>query len=185
MEPNRALDDLREIRQVMARTSRSVGGFAGEFMVLWGSIWFLGFLANQYLAGKALGWFWLVASVLGGLGSSLLGVRLSRRSGVQTPLWRPIALWMLALVAFVVLTVWLLALDTTREVALLIVLVVALSYFQIGLFGRWTVSLVGAALALMAVLTFRFLPDHFFLLMAFLSGGLLIGSGLWFMRSQE
>ena len=50
MEPNRALDDLREIRQVMARTRRSVGAFAGEFMVLWGSIWFLGFLANQYLS---------------------------------------------------------------------------------------------------------------------------------------
>jgi hypothetical protein len=179
------MDDLREIRQVMARTRRSVGGFAGQFMVLWGTIWFLGFLANQYLSTRALGWFWLVASALGGAASGWLGVRLSRRSGVQTSLWRPIILWMLALVAFVGLIVWLLALDSTRDIALLIVLVVALSYFQIGLFDRWTVSLVGAVLAVMAVITFRVLPDHFFLVMAFLSGGLLIGSGLWFMRSQE
>ena len=39
-------------------------------------------------------------------------------------------------------------------------------------------------LGLLAVGTFLLLPDHFFLAMAFLSGGLLIGSGLWFMRHQ-
>lgn len=184
MEPNRAVDDLKEIRQVMERTRRSVGGFAGQFMVLWGAIWFLGFLANQYLPADALGWFWFVASALGGAGSGLLGVRLSRRSGVQSPYWRPITLLMLALMVFVALIVWLLEVGTTREIALLIVLVVALSYFQAGVFIRWTVSAVGAALALLAVGAFLLLPDHFFLAMAFLSGGLMIGSGLWFMRHQ-
>ena len=184
MEPNRAVDDLKEIRHLMERTRRSVGGFAGQFMVLWGAIWFLGFLANQYLPAEALGWFWLVASTLGGAGSAWLGVRLSRSSGVRSPYWRPIALWMVALMFFVVLIIWLLELRTTREIALLIVLVVSLSYFQAGVFGRWMVSAVGAALGLLAVGTFLLLPDHFFLAMAFLSGGLLIGSGLWFMRHQ-
>jgi hypothetical protein len=92
---------------------------------------------------------------------------------------------MIALLVFVGLLVWLLELRTTREVALLIVLVVALSYCQAGVFSRWTISLVGAILALVTVAAYRLLPDYFCLVMAFLSGGLLMGSGIWFMRHEE
>ncbi len=185
MDSDRALDDLKIIRQVMERTRRDVGGVSGQFMVLWGAIWFVGFLANQYLPAEALGWFWLGITVLGSAGSSWLGVHMGRRSGVRSPIWRPILLWMVAMVVFVVLIAWLFDVDTTHDLALLIVLTVALNYFQVGLFTRWTVSGVGVALAALAVGTAVLLPDYFFLVMAFLSGGLLVGSGLWFMRHEE
>ncbi len=185
MDPNRALDDLKVIRQMMERTRRSAGGFAGQHLVLWGIVWFVGFLGNQYLPPDRLGWFWLVLTSVGGTGSAWIGIRLGRRQGVRSPLWRPIVIGMAGLLVYVTLMITLFDLTTTRDVALLIVLIVALAYFQVGLFFRWTISVVGVALAALATGAAILLPDHFFLVMAFLSGGLLVGSGLWFIRRGE
>jgi hypothetical protein len=185
MDSNRALDDLKVIRGVMERTVRSAGGLAGQQMVLWGIIWFVGFLGNQYLPEEMLGWFWLVLTGMGAAGSAWIGVRQGRRQGVRPPVWRPVALYLVGPVVFVVLIVWLFELDTTRDVALLIVLTVAMCYFQIGIFYRRSISLVGVALAGLATGAAVLLPDYFFLVMAFLSGGLLVGSGLWFIRRGE
>jgi hypothetical protein len=182
MDSNRALDDLKVIRQVMERTVRSAGGFAGQQLVLWGIIWFIGFLGNQYLPQEMLGWFWFALTGAGAAGSAWIGVRQGRRQGVRLPIWQPVALYLVGPVVFVVLIVWLFGLDTTRDVALLIVLTVAMCYFQVGVFYRRSISVVGAALAALAVGATVLLPDYFFLVMAFLSGGLLVGSGLWFMR---
>ena len=126
MDSNRALDDLKVIRQVMERTVRSAGGFAGQQMVLWGIIWFVGFLGNQYLPPESLGWLWLGLTSVGTAGSAWIGVRTSRRQGVRPPVWRPVALYLLGPMVFVVLVVWLFELDTTQDVALLIVLTVAM-----------------------------------------------------------
>ncbi|MDY6876065.1 MAG: hypothetical protein SWK90_07700 [Chloroflexota bacterium] len=180
-----ALDDLKAIRQIMERTRRAAGGDSGWFMVLWGTIWFVGFLGNQFLPAEALGWFWLGMTVLGTAGSAWIGVRMGRRSGVRSPIWRPILLWMVAMAVFVFLIAWLFDLDTIHDLALLIVLTVALNYFQIGLFTHWTISLVGTMLAALAVGTAVLLPNYFFLVMAFSSGGLLVGSGLWSVRHEE
>ena len=65
-----------------------------------------------------------------------------------------------------------------------IVLTVALTYVQVGLFSHWAISLVGAALATLTVATELAVPGYFFVMMAFLSGGLLVGSGLWFVRRE-
>jgi hypothetical protein len=132
-----------------------------------------------------LGWLWLGLTIIGGAGSTWIGVRAGHGGGVSSPLGRPIAIGMAALIVFVFLIAWLFDLNTTRDIALLIVLTVALSYFQVGLFTRWTISVIGAALAVLVVGTAVLLPDYFFLVMAFLSGGLLIGSGLWFVRHEE
>ena len=88
------------------------------------------------------------------------------------------------MVVFVGLVVWLFGLRTTREIALLIVLTVALTYVQVGLFSHWAISVVGVALAALAVGAVVLVPDYFFVAMAFLSGGLLIGSGMWFIRHE-
>jgi hypothetical protein len=185
MNSNRALDDLKVIRQVMERTIRSAGGLAGQQMILWGIIWFFGFLGNQYVPEESLGWLWLGLTSVGAAGSAWIGVRTGRRQGVRPPAWRPVALYLVGPMVFVVLIVWLFELDTTRDVALLIVLTVAMCYFQVGVFYRRSISAVGAGLAALATGTTILLPDYFFLVMAFLSGGLLVGSGLWFMRRGE
>jgi hypothetical protein len=185
MDSNRAVDDLKVIRNIMERTRRTAGGYSGWFMVLWGAIWFVGFLGNQFLPAEAVGWLWLGLTGLGGVSSGWIGVRISRRSRVRSPVWRPIVLSFVALFVFVVLIAWLFDLNTSRDIALLIVLTVALSYAQLGFFTHWAISLIGALLAVLVVGASILMPGYFFLVMAFLSGGLLVGSGLWFVRQEE
>jgi hypothetical protein len=122
MEPDRALDDLKAIRQIMERTRRATGGYGGWYMVLWGAVWFVGFLGTQFLPDEAVAWLWPVLDVIGAAGSVWLGVRMGRRGGVYSPIWRPMLLYWLALIVFDGLLFWLLGLDPGPDLALLITL---------------------------------------------------------------
>jgi len=185
MEPDRALDDLKAIRQVMERTRRATGGHGGWFMVLWGAVWFVGFLGNQFLPQEASGWLWLVLDVAGAVGSIWLGVRMGHRGGVRSSIWQPILLWWLVLVAFDGLLVWLFHLDAGPDLALLITLTMALGYVQFGLFTHWAISVIGALIAALAVGAALLLPEYFCLAQAILGGGLLMGSGLWLVHHED
>ena len=154
-------------------------------MVLWGVIWFFGFLANQFLLADMAGWAWMGLTGLGTAGSIWIGIRLGQRTRVRSTMWRPISLGFVALFAFVMLLAWLFDLDSTRDISLLIVLTIALCYVLVGLFTHWGTAVVGAILASLTVGAAVLLPEYFFLAMAFLSGGLLIGSGLLFVRREE
>jgi hypothetical protein len=185
MDSNRAVDDLKVIRNIMERTRRNMGGHSGWFMVLWGAIWFVGFLGNQFLSAREAGFLWMGLTCLGALGSGFIGVRLNRRRRVSSPIWRPLVFSFVALFAYVGLLAWLFDLHTPRDISLLIVLTISLSYVQLGLFTHRAIALIGALLAVLVVGASLLLPGYFFLLMAFLSGGLLVGSGLWFVRREE
>ena len=185
MGSNNVSDDLKAIRQIMERSSRAVGGSGGWFMVLWGSIWFVGFLGNQFLPADTAGYVWMGLSCLGAVASILIGIRLGRQTRVRSTVWRPITLGFLALIVFVLLLVWLFDLNSARDISLLIVLTISLCYVLIGLFTRGGTALIGVMLAAVTVGLAVLLPDYFFLAMAFLSGGLLIGSGLLFVRREE
>nr|HID12202.1 hypothetical protein [Anaerolineae bacterium] len=185
MDSDRALDDLKAIRQIMERTRRATGGYGGWIMVLWGVVWFIGFLGTQFLPDEVIGWLWLVLNTIGAAGTVWLGVRMGRRGGVYSPIWRPILLWWLALGVFDVLLVWLFGLGSGLDLALLIILTIALGYFQFGLFTHWVISGIGALIAALSVGAAVLLPEYFYLAMAILGGGLLVESGLWFVRHEE
>jgi hypothetical protein len=91
----------------------------------------------------------------------------------------------MTLILFALVLVWLLELRTMREITLLIVLTIALSYIQAGLFSDRRLIAVGLLLAVLVISTWWLLPGYFFLVMAFLGGGVLIGSGIWFLRSED
>ncbi len=182
MDPERAVDDLRAIRQIMERTRRAGDAHGGWFMILWGAIWFVGFLGSQFLQGQISGWVWLGLDVVGMAGSVALGARMSHRGAAHSPLWRPVAYWLVAVIGFDFLLIWLLGLTTVREGSLVLLLTIALTYFQFGIFSTWKVSAVGAGIGALTVLSVVIVPDYFFLAMAVLGGGLLAGSGFWFVK---
>ena len=182
MDTGRAVDDLKAIRQIMERTRRATDAHGGWFMVLWGAIWFVGFPGSQFLPEQISGWVWLGLDVVGMAGSVWLGARMSRRGTAHSPLWRPMAYWMVAVIVFDFLLIWLLGLDTPREGSMVFLLTIALSYFQFGIFSTWKVSAVGAGIGALTVLATVLLPDFFFLAMAILGGGLLAGSGIWLVK---
>ena len=183
MDTSRAADDLKAIRQIMDRTRSGAGRHGGWFGVLWGAIWVAGFLGNQFLPPQTAGWLWMVLDIAGGLASAWIGARMAR-SGVKSPVWRAILLYFLALCAFDGLLIWLLGLRTTRDVALLITLTVSLSLVQYGLFTNWAIAVVGTLVAALTVAAAVLVPEHFYLAMAVLGGGLLFSSGVYLLRSE-
>jgi hypothetical protein len=183
MDSGRAADDLRVIRQVMDRTRRAAAQHGGWFGVLWGAIWVVGFLANQYLPEETAGLLWAILDVGGGAASALVGARLARR-GVHSPLWPRIILFFIALCVFDGLLVWLLGLRGMRQLALLITLTVALAFVQAGLFTSGPFGVVGLLVAAAAVGATVLVPEYFHLVMAGL-GALLMCSGLWVIRSDR
>jgi predicted neutral ceramidase superfamily lipid hydrolase len=185
MNSDRALDDLKAIRQIMERTRRGGGKTGGWYMILWGAIWFVGFLGNQFLPDETAGLLWFGLNIPGAAISVWLGVRSGRQGGVRSTAWRPILLWWLALFIFDGLMIWLFQLHTGRDLTLLITLTVALGFVLFGLFVYWVISAVGVLVAVLVVGTAVLLPDYLYLVMAFLGGGLLMGSGIWFVRSGE
>ncbi len=191
MQPQDALDDLRAIRQIMERARRASDGFGGWFMVLWGAIWLVGFTGTHFIVQARLEqfthWLWMPLNILGILGTIYLGIRMGERARRKSSaLWGPIFLWWLALAAFDGALIWKLRLYTDgANVALLIVLTIALGYIQFGLFIYWGISVIGLFIGLLALTLVTWLPEYFNLGVALLGGGALIGSGLWFIRHGE
>jgi len=183
MDQHQAMDDLKAIRQIMGRVRRTSGGGGGWFMVLWGVILLIGFSGSQFLSDVYVGGMWAVLNVSGMAISVWLGIRMGRRSGISSPIWRSILLWWLSLGTFDVLLVWLFRLGD-HDIALLSILTVALGYVLFGLFSHWIISAVGALMALLAVGAMLLIPNYFSLAIGVLIGGLLIGSGLWLVREE-
>ncbi len=186
MRPEQASDDLRAIREIMERTRRALGGHGGWFMVLWGVIWVLGFTATHIFLRqgmeRAVNFTW---GGLNGVGVAIsigLGVHAQRHQRYRSILWRAILLWWLALAVFDVLIIWLFGLTEGQKIALLILLTIALSYFLFGLFTHWAISAIGTFLAVLSIVAALLFPSYFDLAVGILGGGVLIASGVWFVR---
>ncbi len=184
MDPNQALDDLKAIRQIMDRTQKAAGGDGGWFMVVAGVMWLVGFTGTQFLSQEYAGWVWAAANVGGMLAMIWIGMRLARTSGISTSMWKPVFLFWIALGVFATLLCWLFRIHDDNRIGLLILLVVAMGYTQIGaLFQHWLIGTTGVLIAVLAIGAYFLFPAYFALVMAVLGGGLLIGSGLMMVRS--
>ncbi|MBN1934117.1 MAG: hypothetical protein JW934_05610 [Anaerolineae bacterium] len=179
-----ALDDLKAIREIMNRTRRTESGEGGWFMILWGIIWLLGFSASQFLPETISGWGWVVLNTTGITLTIWLAIRMGR-GNVKSPTWRPIFFWWTSLALFDVLLIWLFDLRAGQDIILLMVLTIALGYVQFGLFSHWMISVIGILIAALAVGAALLIPDYFFVAMGLIGGGLLAGSGLWFVRQRK
>jgi hypothetical protein len=185
MDDRQARDDLKTIRQIMDRTRKESAGYGGWFMVIAGVTWLIGFTANQFLPAVYGGWTWLVLNAI------MVGVmiwaalRWRRRGNVRSALLGPLVLYWLALGAFAVLIAWLFNVSDGARIGLLALLTVGLGYVLMGILFHWLIAVVGILLVVLTVGAFLLVPEYFPLAMAFLGGGLLIGSGLWMVRSGK
>jgi hypothetical protein len=187
MDRERALDDIKVIRQVIGQTRQALGREGGWFGILWGIIWLVGFMGSHYLSQEGAVQLWTGLDILGGVISTWLGIRMGRRrrSSAKNALGLRFLGAFVALILFVATLASLLELFSLQEIALLIVLTIALSYILGGLFSDERMALIGLLIALSAVGGWLLLFDYFFLIMAFLGGGVLIGSGVWFLRTGK
>jgi hypothetical protein len=184
MSDRQAMNDLRAIREIMDRTRESTSGESGWFSVLGGVMWLVGFLGNQFLPGDLPGWLWVVVNGSGLLLMAWLWIRLTRQGHVSSPVMRSIMLSWLALLVFAGLLVWLFEIHTIQSILLVILVVTGLGCTQMGLlFFYWPLCIIGVVIAAVSVGAFLWIPDYFSLVASLLGGGLLIGNGLYQVRS--
>ncbi len=171
----------------MERAHRTSDGFWGWFLVLWGAIWLVGFLSTGLLMQARrealIPWVWGLLNAVGVIGSIRISLQMARRARMKSfTVWWPFIVWWFALAVFDLLLVWFLPIREGRQIAMLIVLSIALGYFQMGLLTHWLLSALGAFIGALAVLTAALFPQHLGLAMAVLGGGAMIGVGLWTLR---
>lgn len=104
MSPEEAQASLAVIQQTRAKVNKSIG-VAGYFLIIWGLVWFVGCLGNQYLSGSYLGLVWGIGSTIGWILSAMLGIYLGKRT--RSHVGPRMAFFFLALLGFA--TLWFLS----------------------------------------------------------------------------
>jgi len=173
---------LHIIRQVMEQTRRSIAAAgAGYIMIVWGVVWLLGFCGSQFISGPTVGWVWLALDSLGAIATLVVGYRLGTRMRVR-PGWRMGMFW-LALFGYAFLWGWLLQPMGGAKGSLYIATVAMFGYVVMGLWlGSRSIAWLGVGVTLLALAGYFLIPAYFFLWMALLGGGALIGSGVYISR---
>ena len=163
------------------RRSRTLRGYQrfSPHLTLWGALYAAGY-AYGYVRPADAGVIWLGLVPLGLCGDALLVMR--DRQGRSTQ-WRVCLGLVVAVIAFVVATLAVMAPVNPRAVAAFVPLVVGLAYIVAGALIGWRLAVTGVALAAMTLVGFFALPSLFMLWMAAVGGGALLLGGFWLARA--
>lgn len=180
-EAERSLQAVQQVRNHMRKSIAT--GSAPQNMIIWGAIWLIGYLGSHFLGDLHAGRVWIALVVIGGVVGWLMGYRLGPR--VRIPgaerLWQFwIFLWI-----YIFLWTWIAWPLDARQISLLIVTYTMFGYVILGLWTGKFFTRVGLVVTALALLGYWTLPDLFYLWMAFLGGGTLIGSGLYILRAWK
>ncbi|MCX5752317.1 MAG: hypothetical protein NTW97_01590 [Candidatus Krumholzibacteria bacterium] len=156
-------------------------GGAQYYLILWGVIWFLGFLGSHFLPDSTAGHVWMVLDIIGALGSWGLGVFMSRRvrnASVSATSGR-IGLFWLALFAYCMLAVWIAWPLDSRQLAMFLIIFAMFGWIAMGFLLSYSLVTLALFITALAFGSYYLLPHLFYLCMALLGGGTMIGSGLY------
>jgi hypothetical protein len=176
-----AQKSLEDIQLVMARMRQAVAiGGTPYYMILWGAVWFLGYLASYFIQSSLQGWIWVALVIVGTVLSASLGFR----SGVRVRMQRVAGPWLLAIaiVGYGALWLWIAQPQDPEQISLLIVTFCMFGYVVMGLLVERTAAWVGLLVTFLALVGYYLLREYFNLWMAFLGGGTLMASGAFIMR---
>ena len=186
-----ARETLSQIRDVVERTKKLVAyGGADTQLVVWGVIWVLGCLGTHFMPLLAH-WLWLVL-VGTGFGISVIVER--RRNPVKSPVAKRIAwLWFLL---FVYVGLWFALLSPfmrvrgadesmmfQRHFGAICATVPMFAYVVMGLWLDNFIIWIGLVVTALTILGLFLIESYFFVWMAVMGGGTLIGTGL-FIRNR-
>jgi len=178
-EAEEALATITAMAQRMRRAAADNG--AHYFLILWGIIWLLGFVCSQFLPSRTAGIVWLGLDILGAFGSWWFGQFRSQR--VRAPgaaaAGRRIGLFWLTLFAYCPLTVWIAWPLNGRQLAMIIIVFVMIGWLAMSLLMSYSAVWLALFVTASACGSYFLLPDYFYLCMALVGGGTMVGSGLY------
>ncbi len=182
ISPSEAEQSLESIQLMVSKTKKMISNSgAYKFLILWGFIWLFGFLGNHFADGQTAAYIWIVLDILGGLGSAILGIRLGRgiRSSSGLTTGRRIGLFWLLLFVYCFLVILITNPMDGKQLAMIIILFVIIGWVAMGLLLSVASIWWGLGITVLALIGYFLLPDFFFLWMAVLGGGGMIGLGLY------
>lgn len=180
--PNEAQESLAAINSMMQKMRRTVAnGGAHYFLILWGIIWFFGFLGSHFFISKIAGYIWLGLDILGGFGSGVIGLLLRRRvrNTSVSVTGRRIGLFWLTLFIYCILTIWIAGPMDGKKFAMFIIIFVMVGWIAMGFLLSFFVGRLALFVTAVAFAGYFLLPEIFYLWMALLGGGTMIGCGLY------
>jgi len=191
--PEEARTSLAEIDQATRRFRHEIAaGISAPLLVMWGAIWAISFSSEQYFPNRSQ-MIWTVLIVIGSVVSVLGGFFFSPiKKGRFSPLWSRIGLAWLVLFAYAALWIrllgpWELAHRgpgalLERKISAFISTICMFAYVLMGLWLDRFLLYVGAAVTILILVGYYYVPDHFYVWMAVTGGGSLIFSGLFIRR---
>ncbi len=182
ISPNEAEEELTVVQSTMkkARHSLATGGFYISLIVT-GTIWLVGFLATQFLAGETVKYIWIGASLLGSAVAVFLGAQVGSR--VRSPLTKTYTkrigmFWLLLVLVGIGLVMITHPVDD-RQVTLIVIMLMLVGEAAMGLLFSYTAIWWALLIGVAAVFGYFVTPAYFYLWMALLVGGGLIGLGAY------
>jgi hypothetical protein len=183
---NEAQESLSQIEEMATRTRRLVACGGGDVLfMMWGVIWVLGFLGNQFVP-RISGPVWLG---LVGAGVLVTWIVAKRAAPVRSPVDRRIGWFWLLLYAYVYLWFAFLSpfikVQSHAEMAVFYkhfgAIAATIPMFAYVVTGLWLDNFMiwlGLAVTALTVAGLYLLTPHFYFWMAAVGGGTLIGTGL-------
>jgi hypothetical protein len=183
-EAESALASIRESELQMRRTLSESGG--AYQIIIWGVIMMIGYTLNQFADRLPLAWVvgpWIVLSVAGNLLCIAIGVWNSRK--FRHPMAARIgALWPV-FILFGAVGAFFVHPAGPREINLLVYLMVMLWLAVMGLWVNLPLLWVSLAFTGLTLFGYFVLPDYFFLWLAIVGGGTMVGSGWLLLRGRN
>ncbi len=178
-----ARESLEIVEEIQKRTRKALAHGGGPYyLMLWGVVWFIGYLSSQFLSDKISGIIWMVLVSLGVVASIAIGAKISRQVRRKFYDYR-IGLFWLALFLYASLTSWALKPTSDEAVAYLITLFVMLGYVVMGLWMWGPLGWIGVGVTAVATVAYALIPQYFNLVMAILGGGTLFFSGYYILKN--
>ncbi len=179
ISPTEATQALEAAEEATKQMRRAIGvGSSWIFLVIWGVIWTLGFLGNQFLPQSTASRTWTVLDVLGvllsfGIGAYYGRYRIHSNAGIQ------MALYWFAWIVYGSLIVWAAKPSSPERLDLLILLFVMFAYVVLGIWLKsGFLGWLGVGGTIYALIGYHFFLPYFNLVMA-LAGLALVASGVY------
>jgi hypothetical protein len=178
ISPEEAQEALAAIELTKARTRKGYG-YGGYYLMIWGAVWFIGFLVSQYLQSNpaVVGWTWGGLTLAAMISCTVMGVRQGKY--VRSQIGPRIGYFYSALFAFTILWYILMPPQSTRQGAMFFITIIMFAGTVIGIFSRSVSTIIGCvSLTLLAIVGYYLLPGYFFLWEAIFGGLAMVAIGL-------
>jgi hypothetical protein len=182
ISPDEAEEALADIQKITQKTRHSIASSGAYiFLIVTGIVWLVGFLSTQFLTGAVVVYIWIGISGFGSAASIVLGRRMGPRvRGPSTGATAKRAgIFWLLLIFYAIAAIAIARPTDGKQITMFIILFIMVGQLAMGLLLSFSSVWWALPITALALIGYFLLPNLFYLWMAILVGGGMIGLGLY------